>query len=164
MSGRLAMATQVLYRKQEIDAKAKKNNLCPLPLIHKRYDELCLCTSGGGVRPVRTGATHELGSSFSRIHQLPLLETINLKFFRAHGHQLDSNNEGRLTLQASILGALAASFSFRAPPKLIPSRRTTCPLGTLPPRFSPTSGRLGNPAAPTTLVLVDNSADLDMAL
>lgn len=114
------MATQVLYRKQEIDAKAKKNNLCPLPLIHKRYDELCLCTSGGGVRPVRTGATHELGSSFSRIHQLPLLETINLKFFRAHGHQLDSNNEGRLTLQASILGALAASFSFRAPPKLIP--------------------------------------------
>ena len=72
------------------------------------------------VRSVRTSATHELGSSFSRIRLLPLLETINLKFFPAHGPQLDSDNEGRLALQASILSALAASSSFRAPPKLIP--------------------------------------------
>jgi hypothetical protein len=68
---------------------------------------------------VRTSATHELASSFSRIHQLPQLETIDLTFLPADGCWLDFDAEDRPALQRSILVALASSFSFRAPPKLI---------------------------------------------
>jgi hypothetical protein len=70
------------------------------------------------VTPVRTSAVHELASSFSRIHQLPRLETINLTFYPTNNYQLDSDSGGRLALQKSILDALEASFSIRAPPNL----------------------------------------------
>jgi hypothetical protein len=67
---------------------------------------------------VRTSATHELASSFSRIHQLPQLETIDLTFLPADGHWLAIEGEDR-PVQRSILVALVSSFNFRAPPKLI---------------------------------------------
>jgi hypothetical protein len=70
------------------------------------------------VTSVRTCAIPELASSLSRIHQLPRLETINLTFFPAGVHGVDFDDEGRLALQASILGALTDSFSIRAPSKL----------------------------------------------
>jgi hypothetical protein len=68
---------------------------------------------------VRTSATHELASSFSRIHQLPQLETIDLTFLPADGHWFDFDGGVRLALQRSILVALASSFSSRAPLKPI---------------------------------------------
>lgn len=67
---------------------------------------------------VRTDAIGELASSFARIHKLPQLETIKLKFSPVYVNEMDSDGEDRLPLQASILGALAASFSVRAPYRL----------------------------------------------
>ena len=64
---------------------------------------------------VRTSAILELASLFSRIHQLPRLETINLTFY---GKWHNPDGKGRLALQEAILGALAASFGVRAPSKL----------------------------------------------
>ncbi|KAH9016672.1 hypothetical protein EDB83DRAFT_2528792 [Lactarius deliciosus] len=64
----------------------------------------------------------ELASLFSRVHQLPLLETINLTFYPGYGAQFGSDSGTlalqSLALQACILGALAASFGIRVPPKL----------------------------------------------
>ncbi|KAI9453712.1 hypothetical protein BJY52DRAFT_1225463 [Lactarius psammicola] len=73
---------------------------------------------GRTLKYVRTNAIQELASSFSRIHQLPRLETIDLTFYPIYDHRLGSDGRGRPALQASILGALAASFGVRAPPKL----------------------------------------------
>ena len=69
---------------------------------------------------VNTEAIDELASSFSRIHQLPRLETIKLEFTPIHDNYWpgDSDSRDRLSLQASILGSLAASFSVRASSKL----------------------------------------------
>ncbi|KAH9059844.1 hypothetical protein EDB87DRAFT_730558 [Lactarius vividus] len=67
---------------------------------------------GRALKYVRSSAVHELASSFSRIHQLPRLETINLTFYPSYGNRLDG---GGFTLQPSVLGALASSFSVRAP-------------------------------------------------
>jgi hypothetical protein len=69
---------------------------------------------------VRSSAIPELSSSFSRIHQLPQLETINLVFLQAINgpRRWSDDSKGRLTLQASILDSLAESFSTRAAPKL----------------------------------------------
>ena len=63
----------------------------------------------------------DLASSFSRIHQLPQLEAINLTFHPADSDWPadTSDNNGRVALQESILGALALSFSVRALPKLM---------------------------------------------
>ncbi|KAN0138065.1 hypothetical protein V8E53_003954 [Lactarius tabidus] len=90
----------------------------PPQLVNKltSYD-LSLCTLVA-VTSARTVAIPELASSFSRIHQLPRLESINFMFFPANGQQLDSDSKGRLALQASILGALAKTFSILAPSKL----------------------------------------------
>jgi hypothetical protein len=66
---------------------------------------------------VRTSPTFELASSFSRIHKLPQLETINLTFFPDYANwkqaAVDPDGKDRIALQTSILAALAASFSFR---------------------------------------------------
>jgi len=64
---------------------------------------------------VRTSAIHELASSFSRIHLLPRLASINLTFY---GKWHNPDSKGSLVLQASILDALVASFGVRAPSKL----------------------------------------------
>jgi hypothetical protein len=82
---------------------------------------------------VRSIATLELPRSFSRIHQLPQLETIHLTFCPAYCYWLDSDSEGRLVLQASILRALAASFGFCAPSKLTSlSLHNLCPWSLAP--------------------------------
>ena len=67
---------------------------------------------------VRASAIPELANSFSHVHQLPQLETINLTFAE---YELGADNvvSGPLAFQSSILGALASSFSFRAPLKLL---------------------------------------------
>ncbi|KAH9173973.1 hypothetical protein EDB89DRAFT_646711 [Lactarius sanguifluus] len=64
-----------------------------------------------------TSAVRKLASSFSRVHQLPRLETINLTFYPRYGNRRHTNQQDRssLTLQSSILGALSSSFSVRAP-------------------------------------------------
>ncbi|KAH9173974.1 hypothetical protein EDB89DRAFT_646754 [Lactarius sanguifluus] len=67
---------------------------------------------GRALKYLRSSAVHELASSFSRSHQLPRLETINLTFYPSYGNRLDG---GGLALQSSVLGALASSFSIRAP-------------------------------------------------
>ncbi|KAI9453702.1 hypothetical protein BJY52DRAFT_1418162 [Lactarius psammicola] len=79
------------------------------------YHDTGVDRRGRTLKYVRTSAVHELASSLSRVHQLPRLETIKLKFYPSFGNQLDGD---RLALQASILGALSASFSVCAPPNL----------------------------------------------
>jgi hypothetical protein len=70
------------------------------------------------VVPVSTDDIDKLASSFYRIHQLPRLETIGLRFNAVYNNEIISDSEGHLFLQASILGALVDSFSVRAPSKL----------------------------------------------
>ncbi|KAH9162721.1 hypothetical protein EDB89DRAFT_2079433 [Lactarius sanguifluus] len=84
---------------------------------HKLYLRLYAPTPWR-VTSVRPNIIHELADSFSLVHQLPRLETINLTFCPVDDHSLDPDGGGRLTLQASILDALATSFSVRAPPNL----------------------------------------------
>ncbi|KAH9016675.1 hypothetical protein EDB83DRAFT_228465 [Lactarius deliciosus] len=64
-----------------------------------------------------TSAVRKLASSFSRVHQLPRLETINLTFYPRYGNRRLTNEQDRssLLLQSSILGALSSSFSVRVP-------------------------------------------------
>jgi hypothetical protein len=70
------------------------------------------------VTSVRTDAIHELASSFSRIHQLPRLKTINLTFYPIYDSRCGPDEKRRVSLQAYILDALATSFGVRAPPTL----------------------------------------------
>ena len=66
------------------------------------------------VRDVRN-----MGSSLSRIHQLPRLETINLTFHPIYGVYGGTDLGQRpATVQESIFRALAASFDVRAPSEL----------------------------------------------
>jgi len=69
--------------------------------------------------PVRSSAVDKVTCLFSRIHQLPHLETINLAFHSSYGDTPDIDSTVSLALQTSILGALATSFSVRAPPNLV---------------------------------------------
>ncbi|KAH8997869.1 hypothetical protein EDB86DRAFT_2828716 [Lactarius hatsudake] len=73
-------------------------------------------------RPLKddiTSALHELASSFYRVHQLPRLKTLSLTFYPDYGLRSGSDSSTLAhqdpVLQTSILGALAASFSVRAP-------------------------------------------------
>ena len=80
---------------------------------------------------VRTLAIPQLFSSFSRIHQLPLLESINLTFFPFDDtHESWSESRICLSLQASIIGALAVSFSI-SPPLRPPSKLISLSLHNL---------------------------------
>lgn len=104
--GRLFDVPEIAAYVREVaycDARANGSKSIPLPEL----------------RSIKTSAIPELSSSFSRIHQLPRLETINLVFFEVSDEpRHDSDIECRLALQASILGALVDSFSIRVPPKL----------------------------------------------
>ena len=62
---------------------------------------------------VKPRAINELAELFSRIHQLPRLQTINLSFYPSHENWL------RVNIQTSILGALVADFSIRTLQNLI---------------------------------------------
>ncbi|KAN0138066.1 hypothetical protein V8E53_003955 [Lactarius tabidus] len=105
---------------------------------------------------VRTSAINELASSFSRIHQLPRLETINLNFY---GKWHTSDRKGRLALQESILGALAESFSVCAPSKL-----TTLSLHSLNPSVLSSLDSPAFQTVLTTLRQLELSMTLDRSL
>jgi len=125
-----AAATPFSFRVLSVDSTAGSaqnlGRLFDVPDIAAHVREVSYRDTGAdrqGTRKTledaRTSAIPELSSSFSRIYQLPLLENINLTFFPFDTHERDSDIRGPLALQASILDALANSFSIRAPPKLI---------------------------------------------
>lgn len=90
------------------------------PPVHHPANDITTCLHAPPrwwATSVRTNAIHELASSFSRIHQLPRLEIINLTFYFGY-NVVDFDSGGCVPLQASMLGALAASFSVHAPSKL----------------------------------------------
>ncbi|KAH9173970.1 hypothetical protein EDB89DRAFT_646658 [Lactarius sanguifluus] len=65
-----------------------------------------------------TSIIQELASSFSRIHQLPRLKTINLTFYQRYANQRYGKNRpdgSSHALQLAVLSALASSFRVRAP-------------------------------------------------
>ncbi|KAH9018278.1 hypothetical protein EDB84DRAFT_1679365 [Lactarius hengduanensis] len=82
------------------------------------FHDIDIDREGRTPKYVSPNIIHELADSFSLVHQLPRLETINLTFCPVSDDSLDPDGGGRLALQASILDALAASFSVRAPPNL----------------------------------------------
>jgi hypothetical protein len=67
---------------------------------------------------VRSNAIQELARTFSRIHRLSRLETINLTFYPINDNRANSDRGSRLALQLSILGALVTSFRDQVPSKL----------------------------------------------
>ncbi|KAH9022802.1 hypothetical protein EDB84DRAFT_1441112 [Lactarius hengduanensis] len=65
-----------------------------------------------------TSVIHELACSFSRIHQLPRLKTINLMFYQRFANQKYGTNRpdgSSHALQLAVLSALSSSFRVRAP-------------------------------------------------
>ncbi|KAH8997854.1 hypothetical protein EDB86DRAFT_867801 [Lactarius hatsudake] len=89
------------------------------------------------LKHIRANALCELANSISRIHKLPRLETIRLRFDPLYDNHLGSNDRGRLDVQASILSALAAGFSVRAPPKLTSLSLDSLRVWELSPLESP---------------------------
>ncbi|KAI9433404.1 hypothetical protein H4582DRAFT_2082310 [Lactarius indigo] len=87
--------------------------------------------------PVRANALHELAGSLSRVHKLPRLENIKLTFYPLYDRQLGFHDRGRLGVQASILSALATSFSICVPPKLTSLSLDSLPIWKLSPFKSP---------------------------
>ena len=113
----------------------------------------------------RTGATHELASLFSRIHQLPQLETIDLIFSQAGGCWLRVDGSDCSSLQRSILVALASSFSFCVPPKLISlSLRNLRTWDLTPLEWPPFQAVLRNLRRLRLSVLFDRAHDIFIAL
>ena len=90
------------------------------PLPRHSINEItnCVCAPRLRVTAVKSNAIHELSRTFSRIHQLFHLETLNLTFHPIKDNQVNSNDTVLLALQVSILGALSASFKVRIPPNL----------------------------------------------
>ncbi|KAH9022808.1 hypothetical protein EDB84DRAFT_1618436 [Lactarius hengduanensis] len=86
-------------------------------------------------RPINEITT--LSLSFSRIHQLSRLETIKLTFYPLYDNRLSFDGQSRLAVQASILGALTASFSVRAPPGLTSLSLDNLRIWELSPLESP---------------------------
>src|ERR1700761_5024341 len=58
-------------------------------------------------------------------------------FYPLQDNRVNSDNGGRLALQASILGALATSFKVRIPPKLASFSLHNLRTADLPPLESP---------------------------
>ncbi|KAI9453704.1 hypothetical protein BJY52DRAFT_804066 [Lactarius psammicola] len=118
---------------------------------------------GRTLKYVRTNAIQELASSFSRVHQLPHLETINLTFYPVYDNLLNSDGQGRPALQTSILGALAASFSVCTPPKLttlsLHNLRTSDPSDSSPLESAPFQSVLTTLRRLQLSVLFDSAPD-----
>ncbi|KAH9173965.1 hypothetical protein EDB89DRAFT_2241953 [Lactarius sanguifluus] len=79
------------------------------------YRDIGADRNGRVLKYIRANAIRELASSFSRIHQLPRLETISLTFYPLYDNGFDSDGQGRLAVQAFILRVLDTSFDVRAP-------------------------------------------------
>ncbi|KAF8262115.1 hypothetical protein EI94DRAFT_1705012 [Lactarius quietus] len=87
--------------------------------VHVRevsYHDAAADRKGRELKNVRTEVIHELASLFSRLYQLPRLESVNLTFYPCYDNRRVESDG--LTLQASVLGALAASFRIHVPPRL----------------------------------------------
>ncbi|KAI9433401.1 hypothetical protein H4582DRAFT_2061022 [Lactarius indigo] len=122
-----AIATPFAFRVLSViatgDSSKNLGRLFDIPDIAAHVREVTYLDTGADrkgrrLKHIRTNAIRELANSFSRVHQLPRLETIKLVFYPLYDNRLGSDGQGRLAAQASILGALVASFSVRAPPKL----------------------------------------------
>ncbi|KAH9032778.1 hypothetical protein EDB85DRAFT_1179148 [Lactarius pseudohatsudake] len=113
VSGRSLFTTQI-----SIGREGHQSMVRPLPPHPTNYTSCSMHPPRWRVTSVSPNIIHELADSFSLVHQLPRLETINLTFCPVGDDSLDPDGGGRLALQASILDALAASFSVRAPPNL----------------------------------------------
>ncbi|KAH9032747.1 hypothetical protein EDB85DRAFT_2145313 [Lactarius pseudohatsudake] len=137
------IAFRVLY---VIPTKGSAKNLGQLldvPDIAAHVREVAYRDTGADrkgrmLKHVRANAIRELAISFSRIHQLPQLETISLTFYPHYDNQLGSDGqEGRLAVQAFILRVLATSFGVRAPPKLTSLSLDNLRIWELSPLESP---------------------------
>src|SRR6266404_2630383 len=84
--------------------------------INRITTDICAPTDGHAVLPVRSSAVDKVACLFSHIHHL---ETINLAFYSSYGDTPDIDSTVSLALQTSVLGALATSYSVRAPPNLV---------------------------------------------
>ncbi|KAH9019546.1 hypothetical protein EDB85DRAFT_2196544 [Lactarius pseudohatsudake] len=147
------IAFRVLY---VIPTKGSAKNLgqlldVPDIAVHVRevaYRDTGADRKGRMLNHIRANAICELANSFSRVHQLPRLETINLTFYPLYDNRLGSDGQGRLAVQASILHVLATSFGVRAP------KLTSLSLDNLriwefpPPRISFIPDRPDDPAPP----------------
>ncbi|KAF8266156.1 hypothetical protein EI94DRAFT_1803563 [Lactarius quietus] len=109
-TARSAQNLRRLFDVPEIVAHVKEVAYRDVCTVHSRELEF-----NQELRGVRTSAMPKLTNAFSRIHQLPLLETIKLTFFPVGRYLRDYDIDGCLALQVSILGALSYSFSVRAP-------------------------------------------------
>ncbi|KAH9059849.1 hypothetical protein EDB87DRAFT_1619816 [Lactarius vividus] len=116
-----AVATPIAFRVLSvISSKGSAQNLGRLfdvPDIAAHIREVTFCDTdtdrrGRSLMHVRDGTIDELANSFSRVHQLPRLETINLTFYPRHGNRL---HRDCLALQSSVLSALVSSFGVYAP-------------------------------------------------
>ncbi|KAH9173967.1 hypothetical protein EDB89DRAFT_645473 [Lactarius sanguifluus] len=122
-----AVATPIVFRNLSvITTKGSAKNLrrlfdVPEIAAHVRrvtFHDTDTNRRGMPLKYVRTSAAFELTRSFCLVNQLPQLEAVDLKFYSRYGNRLDSGGGDCLSPQACILTALAASFSFRAPPNL----------------------------------------------
>ncbi|KAI0259354.1 hypothetical protein BC834DRAFT_634556 [Gloeopeniophorella convolvens] len=81
------------------------------------YRDTGLDSKGKKLTYVRTSTIDALYDAFSAIYNLPLLETVSLTFFQSYGYWRGSDIPGHRKLQASVLDALALSFT-RSQPNL----------------------------------------------
>ncbi|KAH9173969.1 hypothetical protein EDB89DRAFT_646074 [Lactarius sanguifluus] len=116
-----AAATPFAFRVLSVVAtKGSAQNigrLFDVPDIADHVREVTFCDTdidrrGRTINYVRNSTVHELANSFSRVHQLPRLETINLTFYPRYTNRLPRDS---LAFQSSILSALVSSFSVCAP-------------------------------------------------
>ncbi|KAH9016665.1 hypothetical protein EDB83DRAFT_227790 [Lactarius deliciosus] len=140
-----ATATPIAFRVLSVIATrgSAKNlgQLLDVPDIAAHVREVAYRDTGADrkgrmVKQIRANAIRELASSFSRIHQLPRLETISLTFYPLCDNRLGSDGQGRLAVQTSILHVLTTSFGVRAP-KLTSLSLDNLRIWEFPPLKSP---------------------------
>ncbi|KAH9022093.1 hypothetical protein EDB83DRAFT_89498 [Lactarius deliciosus] len=141
-----AVATPFAFRVLSVIATggSAKNlgQLLDIPDIAVHVREVAYLDTGADrkgrvLKYIRANAIRELASSFSRVHQLSRLETIKLTSHPLYDDRLSSDGQSRLATQASILGALVAGFSVRAPPKLTSLSLDNLRIWELSPLESP---------------------------
>ncbi|KAH9173962.1 hypothetical protein EDB89DRAFT_1904911 [Lactarius sanguifluus] len=140
-----ATATPIAFRVLSVIAtRGSARNLGQLldvPDIAAHVREVAYLDTGADrkgrmLKHIRANAIRELANSFSRVHQLPRLETLSLTFNPLYDNQLGSDGQGRLAVQASILRVLATSFGVRAP-KLTSLSLDNLRIWEFPPLESP---------------------------
>ncbi|KAH9059847.1 hypothetical protein EDB87DRAFT_1619807 [Lactarius vividus] len=122
-----AVATPIAFRilsvVPTIESAQNLGRLFDVPYIADHVREITFCDRDIYERRMTikhdiTSVINELTSSFSRLHQLPRLKTINLMFYKRYGYQRYGKNRpdgSSHALQSAVLSALASSFRVRAP-------------------------------------------------